>query len=193
MNNLQFNEWLENRDPELYSEVDWRGLAEKGGKLGMAGARMGGKLGMAGAGLAKKGWDGASDKVRRTAKQAALGGAIGVAALGGFSGDPGIDLVSKHTNMPAAQVQQMKETDPTQYQDLLQKSQTDKTVHGLHQSFNKEMGTDSPEPEDGYNWQAPRTHYQNPYFSADDAKKTQPKAPTTQSTIDRINNVLGDR
>jgi len=35
---LAFNEWLQERDPELYAEVDWRGLAKKaalGGAIGL--------------------------------------------------------------------------------------------------------------------------------------------------------------
>lgn len=40
MNNLTFNEWLERRDPDIYSEVDWKGMAKKAalaGGIGMAG------------------------------------------------------------------------------------------------------------------------------------------------------------
>lgn len=163
MNNLQFNEWLENRDPELYSEVDWRGLAEKGGKLGMAGARM-----------AKRGWDSMEDKARSTAKKAALGGAIGMAALGAGNhmlGPGDMDLVQKH--FPNVAVQELN-PDELEAHVAMAKAQTvsqgvDRTIKSTDHLLDKVnkfqyKQHNRQEPDGGFRSDVPDTHYQNPSF-----------------------------
>lgn len=149
MNNLQFNEWLENRDPELYSEIDWRGLAEKG----VAGAR--------------RGWDGMGDKARSAAKKAALGGAIGMTALGvgnHMLGPSDVDLVQKH--FPNIAVQKLSQEELESYVAMAKTAnaadRAEQAVDGAnkfqYQQHNKQS------PEDGFRNDVPDTHYQSPSF-----------------------------
>lgn|SRR5690606_25750443 len=173
-NFMSFNEWLKTKDEHLYAEITaqdvWSGIK--------TGAR-----------TAKSAWDTTGKAIGKKARNVAAGTALGVGALAaGLSGNPDVELVARHNNMTPVQVKQIQQSDPQHYNFLLQIAKTSRDAHSLKQNIDKQLGLNQPEPKDGYNWTAPTTHYQSPWFQQ---KQPQPKTPTAQDTIRDIDRILG--
>jgi len=147
-----FNEWLEHRDPEFYSEVDWQNMAKKGAKLGMDGASM-----------AKAGWDSMGDKARSTAKKAALGGAIGMSALGvgnNMLGPSDMDLVQKH--FPNVVAQELSPEELDGYVAMAKAGEAGQAADEMNKKHY--LQDNGQKPDGGFRDDIPTSHYQNPYF-----------------------------
>jgi hypothetical protein len=188
---IQFNEWLRIRDENLYQELNAQDV--------WSGIKTGANAVKTGVNAAKAGWDATGKTIGNKARNYATAGLLGAGALtyGLSGGDPNVEFLAKYNNTTPQQIQQLKQEDPGHYKTLLMMAKTDKKMVNLQGDMDKQFGIKSKlEPKDGFNWQAPDSHYQSPRFDGGEPQpnsnpKVQPKS--SQDVIGDIDSILGRR
>jgi hypothetical protein len=170
MNVISFDEWLKNRDENLYSEISMSDIGS-GIKKGYN--------------VAKDAWKGAGKLVGKKARNATaavlLGGSLLAHSMSGYSDD--VNKVAAHNRITPAAAYQLQQDDPNLFKGLAAAAQAREKIHGLKAKLaGRETG--------GENWSIPSTHV--------DAPDYQGGGPTggkqrTGDIISQIDSILGNK